>query len=307
VQDGLSDLHVVTGASGYSGRYIAGLLLERGHRVRTLTGHPDRPSPFGDRVEAVPFHFENRRELAASLRGAAVLYNTYWIRFSRGRRTFDKAVANSRTLIRAAAEAGVGRFVHISITNPSEGSPLPYFRGKAVVERALVESGLSYAILRPTVLFGREDILINNIAWLLRQLPLFGVFGSGEYALQPVYVEDMAALAVEMACSTHNGVVDAVGPETYSFEELVKLIRRAVNSRAGIFHVPPGIALGIGRVIGWLTRDVVITRDEIAGLMGNLLVSDRPPSCPTSFSQWLHDHAGELGTHYASELRRHYR
>ena len=180
-----SDLHVVTGAFGYSGKYIASLLLQQGRRVRTLTGHPNRPNPFGNRVEALPFHFDNPQELTANLRGAAALYNTYWVRFSRGRTTFDQAVANTRALIRAAADAGVGRFINISITNPAEDSPLPYFRGKAVVERALTESGLSYAILRPTVLFGKEDILVNNIAWLLRRLPVFGVFGSGEYRCRP--------------------------------------------------------------------------------------------------------------------------
>jgi len=248
-----SDLHVVTGAFGYSGKYIASLLLQQGQRVRTLTGHPNRPNPFGNRVEALPFHFDNPQELTANLRGAAALYNTYWVRFSRGRTTFDQAVANTRALIRAAADAGVGRFINISITNPAEDSPLPYFRGKAVVERALTESGLSYAILRPTVLFGKEDILVNNIAWLLRRLPVFGVFGSGEYRL------------------------------------------------------PAGLALAVGRVVGWLVRDVVITPDEIAGLMANLLVSDRPPTCPTRLSEWLHEHADRLGARYASELKRHYR
>ena len=302
-----SDLHVVTGAFGYSGKYIASLLLQQGQRVRTLTGHPNRPNPFGNRVEALPFHFDNPQELTANLRGAAALYNTYWVRFSRGRTTFDQAVANTRALIRAAADAGVGRFINISITNPAEDSPLPYFRGKAVVERALIESRLSYAILRPTVLFGKEDILINNIAWLLRRLPVFGVFGSGEYRLQPVYVGDVAALAVELAGRPENVLLDAVGPEVFTFQELVRLIRSRVGSQAMIAHLPAGLALAVGRVVGWLVRDVVITPDEIAGLMANLLVSDRPPTCPTRLSEWLHEHADRLGARYASELKRHYR
>jgi NADH dehydrogenase len=301
-----SDLHIVTGAFGYSGRYIAEQLLQRGYRVRTLTGHPDRPNPFGPQIEVAPFAFDAPVMLVENLRGATALYNTYWVRFTKGRASFDQAIANTEILIRAAVEAGVRRFVHISITNPSERSPLPYFRGKAIVERMLVESGLSYAILRPTVLFGKEDILINNIAWLLRKLPVFGVFGSGQYRIQPVYVADLAASAVEMAGQTENGVLDAVGPETYTFEDLVRLVRSQVGSRARIVHIPPALALATGRVLGWLLRDVVITRDEIAGLMADLLISGEPPSCPTRFSDWLAEHAAEVGTRYASELRRHY-
>ncbi len=253
-------------------------------------------------VVAHPLHQQVGSQL-----GAAALYNTYWVRFDRGGMTFERAVANTRTLIRAATEAGIRRFVHISVSNPSEDSPLPYFRGKAIVERALIESGLSYAILRPTVLFGKEDILINNIAWMLRRLPVFGVFGSGEYRLQPAYVGDVAALAVEQANRLENAVVDAVGAEIYAFEELVRLVRSAIGSRAIIAHVPPALALAASRMIGWLMRDVLITRDEVSGLMANLLVSSQPPTCPTRFSQWLREHADQVGIRYASELKRHYR
>lgn len=298
---------MVTGAFGYLGRHITSLLLEQGQRVRTLTNHANRPHPFGDRVEAVPFHFDVPSKLTASLRGAATLYNTYWVRFSRGDATFDRAVANSLVLIRAATEAGVRRIVHIGITNPSLDSPLPYFRGKAVVERALLESGMSYAILRPTVLFGEGDILINNIAWLLRRLPVFGLFGKGEYRLQPAHVGDVAALAVESSGRVGNVILDAVGPETYTFEELVRLVRQRVGSRAMIVRVPALAALAAARLIGSLVGDVVITPDEVSGLTANLLVSDQPPTCPTRFSRWLQDHAHELGAHYASELERHYR
>ena len=87
--------------------------------------------------------------------------------------------------------------MHISITNPSLDSPLPYFRGKAILEKEIRASGISHAIVRPTVLFGKEDILINNITYLLRRLPVFAIPGSGDYRLQPIYVEDLAEIAVE--------------------------------------------------------------------------------------------------------------
>jgi uncharacterized protein YbjT (DUF2867 family) len=299
-------LHVVTGAFGYSGSYIARRLLDAGCRVRNLTGHPDRPHPLGRQVESVAFHFDDPAALAAALRGARVLYNTYWVRFARGRVTHERAVANSRVLISAAAEAGVGRIVHISIANPSDGSPFPYYRGKAAVERALIESGLSHAIIRPTVLFGGADILINNIAWMLRRLPLFGVFGAGDYHIQPVYVGDLADLAVRLGGRDDNVIADAVGPETYTFEELVRLIAERIGSRPRIVHISPALALLAARVLAWRVRDVIITRDEIGGLMANLLVSHQPPTCPTRFSEWLKQHADELGIEYRSELARHF-
>jgi NADH dehydrogenase len=305
---GETELHIVTGAFGYSGRYIANRLLEKGCRVRTLTNHPPRRDPLIGRVGIAPLSFDEPPALVESLRGAAVLYNTYWVRFSRGRVTHDLAVENSKILIRAAVEAGVRRLVHVSITNPSEDSPLTYFRGKAIVERAIAESGLSYTILRPAILFGGgQDILLNNMAWLLRRLPVFGVFGSGQYRLQPVYVGDLAALAVEVGERTDRCTTDAVGPEILTYNELVRLIARHVGRKARLIRVPPGLGLLMAGILGWLTRDVVVTRDEIEGLMANLLVSQNPPTCPTALSEWLKAHGEGLGLQYHSELARHYR
>ena len=304
---GAAGFDVVTGAFSYTGKYIAQRLLSQGHRVRTLTGHPNLPSPFGDRVEAVPFSFDNRSQLVDSLRGASTLYNTYWIRFPRREVTFARAVENTGTLINAAGEAGVRRLVHISITNPSLDSPLPYFRGKALVERAIEDSGLSFAVIRPAVIFGPEDVLLSNIAWFLRRFPLFPIAGSGDYPIQPVFVEDVAALAVAAGKAEDNTVQDAVGPETYSFQQLVSLIAEKVRSKAKLAHVPPGVALGLARLMSLLVKDVVLTKEEIKGLMHGLLVSREPATANTLLSQWLDQNRETLGMNYASELRRHYR
>jgi len=220
--------------------------------------------------------------------------------------TFDRAVENSKTLIRAAEEAGICRIVHISITNPSEESPFPYFRGKALVERAITHSKLSYTIIRPTVIFGTQGILINNIAWLLRKFPVFAAFGSGNYRIQPVFVEDMAKIAVNAGHSNENMVIDAVGPEIYTFDELVRLIASKINSRAKIVRVNPRLALFLARLIGYAVKDVVITKDEIQGLMSNLLVSETPPTGQTRLSDWLEQNADRVGANYISDLQRHY-
>ena len=301
------ELNVVTGAFGYTGRYITGRLLSMGVRVRTFTGHPGRHNPFGQQISVAPLNFANPGELAENLRGATTLYNTYWIRFNHGRETFEKAVGNTVTLIGAAKEAGVSRIVHISITNPSHGSPLPYFKGKAIVEQAIIDSGLSYAIVRPALIFGLEDILINNIAWLLRRFPVFIVPGQGDYLLQPVHVEDLAELATGAGRGHDNVIFDAVGPETYTFDQLVRLIAETVGSRARTVHLRPGLALLASKVLGLLVRDAMLTRDEVEGLMSNLLVSQEPATARTNLSVWLRQNAEHIGATYASELRRHYR
>src|SRR5271157_5285611 len=215
---------VITGAFSYTGKYATTMLLNCGYKVRTLTNHPARENPFGDRVEVFPYAFERPEQLKEAFRGASTLINTYWVRFPRGETTFETAVHNTRTLIAAAKNAGVRRIVHISIANPSLESPLGYYRGKAQLEQAVIESGLSYAIVRPTVIFGLEDILINNIAWFIRYFPVFAIPGDGRYGVRPIFVEDMARLMIEATGQEENTLSDAVGPETFTFEDLVRLI-----------------------------------------------------------------------------------
>ena len=302
-----SEFDVVTGALSYTGKYITRRLLSAGRRVRTLTGHPDRPNPFGKQVEIAPMNFEDPASLVQSLRGATVLYNSYWVRFSHGRATFDQAVANSRALIQAAKEAGIRRIVHLSIANPSIDSHLPYYSSKARVEEAIIDSGLSYAILRPTVIFGAEDILINNIAWFVRHFPFFAIPGLGQYQIQPIFVEDIADLAVSAAREKLNLILDAVGPEIFSFEELIRLIATRLRRKTRLIHFRPWVALWMLRLIDPIVRDVVLTREEVEGLMANLLVSKQSATGQTEFSEWLAQNASILGTTYTSELERHYR
>ncbi len=298
-------IHAVTGAFGYSGRYIAKNLLNKGHNVRTLTNSIHRENPFGDKIEIHPFNFDDPEKLTESLKGVCVLYNTYWVRFNRKTFTFASAGKNTITLFNCAKQAGVERIVHLSVTNPSEESHLEYFRGKAAAEKALQESDISYSILRPAIFFGgKEDILINNIAWILRKLPIFGVFGDGNYKLQPIYIDDLAKLAVEQGRSRENTIINAIGPETFTYKGLVQEIGKIIGKKKLIISVPPAVGYIVAKIVGKLLGDVLITRDEIEGLMTGLLYVDSPPTGQTRLADWAREHAESLGKRYASELAR---
>ena len=296
----------ITGAYSYSGKYITQRLLAQGHEVITLTGSPDRPDPFNGQVKAYPFDFKDLAGLVETFEGVDTFINTYWVRFDYGKSSFFQAVSNTRAMFWAARKAGVRRIVHVSITNPDNHSRLPYFWGKAILEEDLKSLGLSYAILRPTVIFGKEDILINNITWFLRRFPAFAIPGSGEYRLQPIYVEDLAQLAAAQAVADENTIIDAIGPETYTFTQLVTMLRDTVGARSLLVHTPPNLARWLSSIVGWWVKDVVLTKDEVVGLLEDRLVTDSPPAGSTKLSEWVAQHADTLGQHYAHEINRHY-
>lgn len=297
-------IHVITGAFGFSGKYIAKRLLKTGCEVRTVTNSPDRENPFNGQVKAYPFNFDKPVLLARSLEGATVLYNTYWVRFNHSTFSHKEAVRNTLALFEAAKMARVERIVHVSITNPLENWGLEYFSDKAHLEKALMTSGMSHAILRPAVLFGEEDILINNIAWILRRFPIFGVFGDGKYKIQPIHVDDLAALAVEQGQSRKNTIIEAIGPETFTYLELVSKIGRIIGKNRPIVPIPPAIGYLASKIFGLILRDNIVTREEIKGLMAGTLAVDAPPAGQTRLTDWVARHADSVGAHYASELAR---
>jgi uncharacterized protein YbjT (DUF2867 family) len=301
------DFDVVTGAFSYSGAVIARELQAAGRRVRTLTGHPGR-APAGTPIEVRPLDFADPAGLTESLRGARVLVNTYWVRFAHGRVSHETAVAQSRVLFQAAAQAGVGRVVHVSITHPDADSPYPYFRGKAAVEQALTDLGLPHTVLRPAVLFGGNGVLINNIAWLLRHSPVFAVGGTGEYRLRPIHVDDLARLCVQSASdSAGTEVIDAVGPDRPAFIELVRFIKDAVGSRSQVIRVPGSLIPPAARLLGLALRDTLLTAEEFQAMADGLADTTGPATGEISLTQWITDHKGTLGRTYANELTRHFR
>ncbi len=300
------DVHVVTGAFGYSGRWIAKELLARGFIVRTLTNAIGRDDPFNGKIDVRPIDFSNHDALVSSLSDADVLYNTYWVRYKdrKGGYAHDLAVSNTKKLLSAAVDAGVRRIVHFSVAHPDKAPDWTYFTGKMEVERLVKESSLSYAILRPTVFFGgKRDVLINNMAWLIRRFPIFGVFGFGSYPIQPVHISDVSRIAVEQGILKENSVLDVAGPETFTYSQYVKLISRSMGLRRAILPVPPIIAWIVGQGVGIFVRDRVITRAEIRGLMNGLMATEAEPLGLVKFSEWVEENGSELGLKYQNDMK----
>ncbi len=302
----MTQLDIVTGAFSYSGAAIAGELLRRGHQVRTLTGHPGR-APAGTPIDCRPLDFTDPDELTRSMTGARTLYNTYWVRFAHGQISHELAVANSTVLFTAASRAGVQRIVHVSITNPSLTSADSYFRGKAEVEHALAECGVPYAIARPAILFGGDGVLVNNIAWLLRRLPVFAIGGHGDYRLRPVHVDDLATLCAELADREGNVIADAVGPQSLTFRQMVTEIRDAVGSRSLIVPVPGALIPLLASMLNVLLRDTLLTAAEYRSMAAGRADSAGPAAGGIVFTDWVREHGSELGRTYANELDRHFR
>lgn len=259
-----NSIDVVTGGLSYIGKYITEKLVSQGKKVRILTGHPNRPNPFGDGISIAPFDFDDDKALTRNLYGAATLYNTYWVRFDYGEASFDKAVENTKRLIKAAKEADIQKIVHLSVSNPSEDSPFPYYRGKAILEKVICQSKIPYVIIRPTLVFGgTEEILVNNIAWLLRRFPIFALPSPCDYRLQPILVGEVAEMALNASESLCNTIMDAAGPEIFTFEEMVRMIAKKIGSKALIFKPSPGLSLLLLKVVGIMVKDIVLTRDEL--------------------------------------------
>ncbi len=294
----------VTGAFGYSGRQIAKRLLAKGYSVITLTNTVPPKDPFDGAVPSYPLDFNNPAGLESAMADCDVFINTYWVRFNYGSFNHRQAVENTGLLFRSACSAGVKRIIHTSIANPDKNSPFEYYRGKAQMEEMLRETNLPCTIVRPTVIFGLDDILINNIAWTLRHFPIVGYFGNGQYRIRPIHVFDFAELVVNAVEQKESAIIDAVGPEDYTYLELLRVIGRIIGVRRLLLPVPRWLGYYIARLIGWWHHDVFLTWPEIGGLMSNLLTSNAPETGNIKLSEWFRENADSVGQHYASELAR---
>ena len=276
---------------------IAQRLLDSGREVRTLTYHPDRAHPLRAHVEPVRYRFDDPAALARSLEGCDTLYNTFWVRFDHGQTSFANAIESSRMLFFAAKRAGVQRIVHLSITNPSSGLPAAL----------LPRQGAGRVRARPVrraVLDRPADLDLRRRARRPDQ----------QHRLDPAAHAGLCAARRRRAtpCSRCTSTTSPGSAprrprrrrrghrRRRTGDDAVPRSRgagprRRRRARADPATCRPRVMAAAARALGLLVRDVVLTRDEIRGLMAGLLVSHDPPLGQIAFSQWLDEHAARSG------------
>lgn len=281
-------MDLVTGAFGNVGAALAARLLDRGRSVRTLTSkRPEGPSP----LDVRPFAWDDPAALAAAFDGVDTFYCTYWMRHG----PYDVAVDRCRRLLDAATAAGVRRIVHLSVVQPDAASPYPYFRGKAEVEAHLAALPVPAAVVRPALVFGGEAAMLDDLARVLRRVPVFGLPAGGRFRVRPVHVDDVVDLCLAGSEVDEPTVVDAVGPERPTFRELVTQVRDAVGSRARLVGLPVPVVLAAGRLLGRLQGRELLTAEELRSTIDGLADADGPATGSRSLSAWLAEHGAELG------------
>ena len=303
---------LVTGAFSFTGSFISRELLKSNDEISTFTNHPNENKEYFSQVRVFPYCFNEYQKMVDYLKDISIVINTYWIRFPKRGVTWENAISNSKILFDACRDAGVGKIIHISVTNPSLKSPYPYFKGKARVEDYLRSCNVQYVIIRPALIFSEGDILINNMAWIMRRSPVFGIFGSGKFKVQPISQEDLAKIVVQNVNSDlkNNSIIDAIGPETLEFKQLLRLITDSTGSKTLIlpfWGYLKWIPFVFSKLFGYLLRDVLLTRHEMNALIDNLLLTDSPSLGSQSIKKWLKENGDELGKFYAHEINRHYK
>lgn len=290
-------LDLVTGAFGNTGSAIADRLLQQGRSVRTLTGHP--PADPDPRIDVRPFSWDDPERLASAFEGVTTFYNTYWMRTGDDDGNFDLVVERTTQLIEAAEEAGVERIVHLSVGNPSLDSPYPYFRAKAEVEQRLAESPIPAGVVRPSLIFGGDNAMLNDLAWVLKRMPAFAIPGDGQYLVRPVHRDDVAALCLDAGARRDRTTVDAIGPDRMTYQAMVEAVRDAVGAKARIVHTPAPLVLVGARVLGAVLRAKLLTRDELLSTIDGIADAEGPATGSVSFFEWLPTVAADLGGHRA--------
>jgi uncharacterized protein YbjT (DUF2867 family) len=271
---------LVAGGSGFIGRAVVRTLVAAGQDVAVMTAHPDRS---GSRIEAlgakvVRGDVQDAASLPRAVEGAdaivqALSFPTYPMeKKSRGFTFEEFDHLGTERLVNAAAAAGAGRFVHVSATGAAPDAIEPWYRAKWGGEQAVLASGLPATIVRPAWLYGPEDRALNRFVTFHRWLPFVPVVGSGRQRLQPVFVDDVAAvLALSAAPDGPTGLFEIGGPEVMTMDEVLATMMSVLGRRKPLIHFPAFLPKLAGSVLQLLpkpplSRDAVdlLTADAVA-------------------------------------------
>lgn len=236
---------LVAGASGYLGRRLVPALIEAGYTVRALVRNPEKVA-LPSAVEAVKGDVTDPSGLAAACRDVSVVVNLAAVTADRKppRGGYDAVNADGAiNLVAAAKEAGVGRIVQIGGIDTSTGTPGPYLAGRRRGEAAVVDSGIPWAILQPSIMFGGPDAaFVKAMAGLARRAPVVPVPGDGKLLIQLVWVEDVVrCLVMLVGDRTMLGRHPIGGPEELTYDAQLDIIGSALGKKhVRKVHLPLG-------------------------------------------------------------------
>lgn len=240
-------LAVVFGGSGFVGRHVVRALARRGWRVRAAERRPDlagflQPMGVVGQVMPVQANLRYPDSVRSAVQGADLVVNCVAIGFKSGRQTFEAVnVEGARAVAKAAREAGVGRFVHISALGADKGSNSTYARSKAAGAQAVLEEFPDAVILKPSIIFGPEDQFFNRFAAMARVAPLMPSIGGAKTKFQPVYVGDVADAVMAAGVdgrATPGAVYELGGPEVSTFRQLLDNTQKWAGRDKGYLYMP---------------------------------------------------------------------
>jgi uncharacterized protein YbjT (DUF2867 family) len=274
----------IFGGSGFIGRSIVQRLVENGTSVRVAARRPETvkdhlPREIGDKVEAVRVDIHDDAAVTAAVRDSEAVINLVAILYEKGRQTFRSIhVEGARRVAAAAKQAGARRMIQMSALGASPISEAAYARTKAAGEQAVREVFADATVVRPSIVFGRDDDFFNRFAGMASMSPALPLIGGGKSRFQPVFVEDVAAAfaAILGDPATAGKTYELGGPQVYTFRELMEILLEQMGSRRLLLPLPFMAAEVQAYFLEWLPKPP-LTRDQIALLKSDNVLGGQEP------------------------------
>ena len=280
-------LATVFGGSGFVGRYAVAALAKQGWRVRAAVRRPDlagflQPAGLVGQVAPVQANVRYPNSVERAVSGAKVVVNAVGVLTSGGKQTFKAIHVDApRAMAKAAREAGVRHFVHISAIGADPKSASRYARSKAEGEAAVREEFPGAVIIRPSIVFGAEDEFFNRFAAMARISPLLPLIGGGRTRFQPVFVGDLATAIAACAAgdAKPDTIYEAGGPEVLSFRQLLDLTQQWAGRSRGYLPLPFWLAK-LQAILTWPLPNSLrpVTLDQVRMLQRDNVVSEAAKS-----------------------------
>jgi uncharacterized protein YbjT (DUF2867 family) len=267
----------VFGGTGFVGRRVVHHLRVSGTRVRIVARH--RGLSEDDGIEQVAADAHDERSAEAAVAGADCVVNAISLYVERGTDTFHSVhVETAAKIARAARQAGIRRFVHVSGIGANTASSSPYIRSRGEGEAAVQTAFPGAVIVRPAVMFAPDDAFLTTILRLLQSLPAYPIFGDGRARLQPVYVDDVAAAIAQILRQSQKPhlIYELAGPRVYSYEELLRTIARIAGLRPVLMRMPFAFWEALAGVAEMLPRPL-LTRNQVELMRIDTTASESQP------------------------------